>query len=112
VSQVVVRNDLSSRRLRLTGPEAFNFPEAAKRIALISGMKIKHRSIPLFVVNMVSLLSLPFVPFVRFLYQSLKLLNNFPEDLAKNVPADHKILRELFDYKPVTLDSEIKSRFN
>jgi hypothetical protein len=41
---------------------------------------------------------------------SLKLLNNFPVDLAENVPNDHKLLRELFDYEPVTLDMEIKRR--
>jgi len=40
------------------------------------------------------------------------LLNNFPKDLAKNVPQDHKLLRELFDYGPVTLEMEINWRIN
>ena len=109
-AQVVLRDDLSKRRIKLTGPEAFSFPEAASRISLLSGKKIKHQSIPLFIVNSVSFLLLPFAPFARYLYKSLKLLNNFPEDLAQNVPADYKILRALFDYEPVTLDLEIKYR--
>lgn len=53
---------------------------------------------------------LPFTPFVRFLYKSLVMLNNFPSDLAENVPEDHKILRELFDYEPVSLEMEILRR--
>ena len=59
-----------------------------------------------------SLLLLPFTPFVRYLYKSLKMLNNFPTDLAENVPKDHKLLRELFDYEPVTLEMEINRRIN
>lgn len=112
VAQVVIRNDLNGRRLRLTGPEGFNFPEVAKRISLISGKKIRHQAIPLFIINIVSFILFPFTPFVRFIYKSLKLLNNFPEDLAANIPEDHKILRKLFDYEPVTLDMEIKRRIN
>lgn len=38
------------------------------------------------------------------------MLNNFPPDLAKNVPKDHKILRDLFDYEPVTFEMEINKR--
>jgi hypothetical protein len=37
-------------------------------------------------------------------------LNNFPVDLAENVPINHKLLKELFDYEPVTLDIEITHR--
>jgi len=40
------------------------------------------------------------------------MLNNFPTDLAENVPKDHKLLRELFDYEPVTLEMEINRRIN
>jgi hypothetical protein len=60
--------------------------------------------------NMVSFILLPFAPFVRYLYKSLKLLNNFPPDLAEDVPNAHKILRDLFDYEPVTLEMEIRKR--
>ena len=109
-AQTALRDDLNGRRIKLTGPEAFTFPEAAKHISLISGKEIKHKAVPLMVINIVSLLLLPFAPFVRFLYKSLKMLNNFPPDLAENVPSDHKTLRELFDYEPVTLEMEIKRR--
>ncbi len=109
-AQAALRDDLNGKRIRLTGPEAFTFPEAAKRISLMSRKKIRHRAIPLPIINVVSFLLLPFTPFVRFLYKSLKLLNNFPPDLAENVTEDHKILRELFDYEPVTLEMEITRR--
>jgi hypothetical protein len=71
---------------------------------------MKHVSIPLSIINIVSFLLLPLTPFVRYLYKSLKLLNNFPPDLAENVSEDFKILRELFDYEPVTLEMEISRR--
>lgn len=109
-AQVVMRNDLNGRRIKLTGPEALSFPEAAKRIGFVSGRKIKHVALPLVIVNAVSFLLLPFFPFARFLYKSLKMFNNFPLDLAERVPADHQSLRELFDYEPVSFEMEIKRR--
>jgi len=109
-AQAALRNDLNGHRLKLTGPEAFTFPEAAKRISSISGKNIKHTAIPLIIINIVSFLLIPFTPFVRFLYKSLKLLNNFPPDLAESVPDEHKKLRELFDYAPVSLESETTKR--
>ena len=109
-AQVAIRNDLKGKRIKLTGPEAFTFPEVAKRISEISGKKIKHMAIPLVIINVVSLILIPFTPFVRFLYKSLKMLNNFPQDLASDVPNQHRLLRELFDYDPVTLEMEIRKR--
>lgn len=109
-AQVAIRNDLNGKRIKLTGPEAFTFPEVAKRISEISGKKIKHMTIPLSIVNIVSFILIPFTPFVRYLYKSLKMLNNFPKDLAADVPNQHKLLRELFDYEPVTLEKEIQER--
>ncbi len=41
---------------------------------------------------------------------ALKLMNNFPADLAAQVPADHARLRSLFDYVPVTLEMEAQRR--
>lgn len=38
------------------------------------------------------------------------MLNNLPEDLAEDAPNEHKFLREIFDYKPLTLDMEIQWR--
>ncbi|MEN8155028.1 MAG: NAD(P)H-binding protein [Acidobacteriota bacterium] len=106
----IERDDLNGKRIKLTGPKAYSFPEVAKLIAGISGKRIKHMTIPLFLINIVSFLILPFTPFVRFLYKSLKMLNNFPSDLAEDVPKDHKLLRELFDYEPMTLEMEINRR--
>ena len=111
-AQVVMRDDLNGKRIKLTGPQAYSFPDVAKLISEISGKRIQHMTIPLFFINMVSFLLLPFTPFVRYLYKSLKMLNNFPTDLAEDVPKDHKLLRELFDYEPVTLEMEINRRFN
>ena len=109
-AQTVIRNDLNGRRIKLTCAEAYSFPEVAIKISELSGKTIKHVTIPLVMVNIVSFLLLPINPFVRFLYKSLKMLNNFPVDLAENVPNDHQLLRELFDYEPVTLEMEIKHR--
>jgi len=109
-AQVVMRDDLNGRRIRLTGPKAYSFPEVAKLMTDISGRQIKHLKIPLFTINVVSFVLLPFTPFVRYLYKSLKLLNNFPSDVAAEVPRDHKVLRELFDYEPVSLEMEIEQR--
>ncbi|MBE9525202.1 MAG: NmrA family NAD(P)-binding protein, partial [Chloroflexi bacterium] len=111
-AQIVMRDDLNGKRIKLTGPKAYSFPEVAKLMTEISGKRIKHMTIPLFIINIVSILLLPFTPFIRYLYKSLKMLNNFPADLAENVPEDHKLLRELFDYEPVTLEMEINRRIN
>jgi len=109
-AQTILRDDLSGKRFRLTGPEAMSFPIAAEHISKLTGKKIKHTKIPLAIIKIVSIIVYPFNPFVDFLYQSLKLLNNFPEDLTSNVPADHKILMETFNYKPVSFNEEIRSR--
>ncbi len=111
-AQIVMRNDLNKKRIKLTGPKAYSFPEVARVMSDISGKIIKHMAIPLFLINIVSFLLLPFTPFVRYLYKSLVMLNNFPSDLSENVPEDHKLLRELFDYVPITLEMEINRRIN
>lgn len=109
-AQIVMRNDLHGKRIKLTGPKAYSFPEVAKLITEISGRKIKHMAIPLSIINIVSFILIPFAPFVRYLYKSLKMLNNFPKDLADNVPIEHRFLRETFDYEPKTLEMEIQTR--
>jgi uncharacterized protein YbjT (DUF2867 family) len=110
-AQAVLRDDLSGKRFRLTGPESISFPEAAERMSAITNKQIKHIKLPLVAVKVVSLIVSPFTPFVSFIYGSLKLLNNFPSDLAMNVPEDHRVLLETFAYVPVTFDDEIKKRF-
>ena len=111
-TQTVLRKDLNGKRLKLTGPKAYTFPEAAKLMTEISGKRIKHISIPLFLINTISFILLPFSPFVRYLYKSLKLLNHFPKDLSEDVPKAHKLLLDLFDYEPITLEMEIRKRMN
>lgn len=110
-AQTILRNDVGGKRFRLTGPEAISLPEAAERISAITKKQIKHIKIPLVAVKVVSIITLPFNPLIRFIYYALKVLNNFPSDLAKSVPEDHQILLKTFTYTPITFDMEIKNRF-
>lgn len=109
-AQTVLRNDLKEKRFRLTGPEALSFPQAAKRIHRVSGIPVKVIKIPLFMVKTASIITGPFYPFIRYVYWSLKLLNNFPQDLAEKVPMDHQVLRNTFDFIPTPFEVEIKKR--
>jgi len=110
-SQTAIRNDLKHMRLRLTGNEAISFPEVAKRLSKILSKEIKHVAIPLAIVNIVSKLALIFTPYVRYLYKSLKLLNNFPEEFANEVPNNYQKLQSMFDYSSVTINMEIEKRY-
>ncbi|UCH09584.1 MAG: NAD(P)H-binding protein [Fidelibacterota bacterium] len=110
-AQALLRTDLGSRRFRMTGPEALSFPEAARRIADFTGQPVKFVRIPLLPLKLAGLITRPFNPFVQYLFWSVKLLNHFPEDLAAQVPQDHALLRETFDYEPVTFDLELQRRF-
>ncbi len=109
-AQAILRSDLKGKRFRLAGPEAFSFPQAAKQIARISGIPVKVVKIPLFVINTASIITWPLNPFLRYIYWSLKLLNNFPQDLAEKVSMDHQLLLNTFDYSPTTFDEEIRGR--
>jgi uncharacterized protein YbjT (DUF2867 family) len=109
-AQTVLRSDLKGKRFRLTGPEAFTFPQAAQRMARISGIPVRVVRIPLFIINIASIMTWPSHPFIRYVYWSLKLLNNFPQDLAEKVPTDHQLLLSTFDYIPITFDEEIHKR--
>jgi uncharacterized protein YbjT (DUF2867 family) len=104
VAQAVLRADLSGKRLRLAGPEAMSFPEAARRIAAATGRKIRFRKIPLWPIKVAALLTAPFHPYLRYVAAALKLLNNFPPDLVAQAAKDHLLLRETFSYTPVTLE--------
>lgn len=104
VAETVIRTDLSSRRFRATGPEAFSFPQAAERISNITGLNIRYRKIPLFPMTIISIISRPFTPYIWHIRKFLGLLNNFPQDIANEVPKDHSILLNTFKYKPTTLE--------
>ena len=109
-AQVVLRDDLSHKRIRVTGPEAISFPEAASRMTTITGKSTRHVKIPLRIVRMVTGFLSVFDPFPGFVYQSLLLLNNFPEDISSEVSNDFRYLQETFSYDPVWFDDEIRSR--
>ena len=103
-AQAVIREDLSQRRFRLTGPEAISFPDAAERISNIVGYRIKYRKIPLLPIKIASIITKLFNPYLWYLRKFIMLLNKFPHDLALKVPYDHAILRSTFDYEPTTLE--------
>ncbi|MCG8696413.1 MAG: NAD(P)H-binding protein [Bacteroidales bacterium] len=109
-AQSVLRYDLNGKRLRLTCPKAYSFPEAAEKMTDATGYQIKHITIPLLGMCFFTWVLQPFNRFPRFLYKNLVLLNNFPVDLVERVPKDHKALRELFDYHPVSLDKAIRDK--
>ncbi len=111
-AQTVLRLDLGGKRYRLTGPEALSFPEAARLISEMISKPIKVVKLPLGLFKLASLATRPFNPFIQWLYWSVKLLNHFPQELAARVPQDHALLRETFDYTPVTFEAEIRQRFN
>lgn len=108
VAEAVIRNDLSKQRFRATGPEAFSFPEAAEKITAITGIKIKHRKIPLIPLKLAGIFTKPFNPYLWHLVKYVKLFNNFPQNIVDQVPKDHQLLRETFNYKPTTLEMHAK----
>lgn len=104
VAEAVVRDDLSNKRFRATGPKAFSFPEAAEQISLITGQKIEHRKIPLFPLRMAALITKPFNSYLWHFVKFIRLLNNFPQNIINEVPKDHSLLQETFNYKPTTIE--------
>jgi uncharacterized protein YbjT (DUF2867 family) len=109
-AQAVLRDDLRGQRIRMTGPEALSFPEAAKRISTATGKDIKFRRIPLLPLKIVSLITWPINPYLRHLLASARLMNNFPQDVAAQVPQDHQWLVNTFSYTPTTLEMEARKR--
>jgi uncharacterized protein YbjT (DUF2867 family) len=113
-AQAVLRHDLQGKRFRLVGPEAISFPEAAERISRVVGRTIRFRKIPLLLPKVARLITRPFTPFsdtVYFINQMLgfvQLLNQFPQDFIAEVPRDHQLLLDTFDYVPTTLEMEAK----
>ena len=109
-AQAVLRDDLRGKRFRLTGPEAFSFPEAARRISAVTGRPIKFRRIPLLPIKIAAALTRPFNPFLQHLFWAIKLINHFPQDVAAEVPAAHRLLLGTFDYVPTMLEMEVRRR--
>jgi uncharacterized protein YbjT (DUF2867 family) len=109
-AQAVLRDDLGGRRIRLAGPEALSFPEAARRISAVGGREIHFHRIPVTPLKIASVLTRPFNPFLMYLVMALRMLNNFPEELVAQVPTDHQLLLETFDFTPTTLEVEARRR--
>ncbi len=105
-AQAVLRDDLHGKRVRLTGPEAFSFREAALRISAATGRSIRFRKIPLLPLEIASIVTRPVNPFLSHLLPMVKLMNNFPLDVAAQVPQDHQWLVDTFTYTPTTLEME------
>lgn len=89
-AQAVLRNVLVGKRIRMVGPEAISFPEAAERIAAVRGRNIKFRNLPLFPLRIASIISRPFFPYLHHILESVRLMNHFPQGLVSEVVKDHK----------------------
>lgn len=109
-AQAVLRDDLRSERIRMTGPEAISFPEAAKRISAATGKEIRFRKIPLLPLKIASIVTWPVNPYLRHLTMTVKMMNKFPQDIAAQVPQDHQWLVNTFTYTPTTLEMEARKR--
>ena len=117
-AQAILRDDLSGKRFRMVGPEAISFTEAAKRISSIAGRTIKFREIPLVLPKIAYAVTWPLTPFsdallyVNQMLGFIKLLNQFPQDLAAGVPEVHRLLLETFRYVPTSLEMEAQRWIN
>ena len=109
-AQTILRDDLGNRRIRVTGPEAISFPEAARRISAVTGERLEFQKIPLFPLRVASLVTRPFSPYLWHLVGSARLMNRFPQDVAARVPQDHRWLMDTFTYTPTTLEMEARRR--
>lgn len=109
-AQTVLRDDLGGKRIRMTGPEAISFPEAARRISEVMCKTVNFRKIPLLPLKIVSIIAWPVNPFLRHLVPYIELMNSFPQDVAAKVPEDHQWLVNTFSYSPTTLEMETRSR--
>jgi uncharacterized protein YbjT (DUF2867 family) len=105
-AQAVLRDDLDGRRIRMVGPEAISFPEAAKRISAVIGTDLHFRSIPLLPLQIAAIVTAPVNPYLKSLLPSIKLMNRFPQDVVAAVRQDHQRLLDTFDYTPTTLEME------
>lgn len=59
-------------------------------------------------MKIASILSYPFNPYLRHLVKYVGLLNNFPISYSEQVPKDHQILVDTFEYQPMTLEEYAK----
>ena len=105
-AQTVLRPDLAGLRIRLAGPEALSFPEAAQRISATTGRRIRYQRIPLWPLRVVAAVSKPWNPYLFHVAKSVRLMNSFPAEIAAQTADDHQRLLRLFEYQPTTLEME------
>jgi uncharacterized protein YbjT (DUF2867 family) len=111
-AQAILRDDLSGKRFRMVGSEAISFAEAAKRISSVAGRTIRFRKIPLVLPKIAYAATWPLTPFsdvllyVNQMLGFIKLLNQFPQDVAAEVPEVHRLLLDTFRYVPTSLEME------
>jgi len=115
-AQALLRDDLSGQRIQMVAPQAYSFPDAAKRISEAWGTPIKFFKIPLIFPRIAYHLSTPFSLFsnrllyVHTLLGFIRLLNNFPQHYIQKVPALHEKLQSMFSYSPSTIEMEAERR--
>jgi uncharacterized protein YbjT (DUF2867 family) len=111
-AQAALSEELGGRRIRVTGPEALSFREAARRISAVSGKPLTVQKIPLLPLQVAATLTRPINPYLQHLLASVRLMKHFPQDLAAGVPEDHQWLLDRFDYIPTTLEMETRNRIH
>jgi uncharacterized protein YbjT (DUF2867 family) len=109
-AQAVLRDDLAGLRVRMVGPEALSFPEAARRISAATGQDIRFLKVPLFPLRIASAVVGPVYPYLRHLVRMIRLMNHFPQDAVAQATTDHQRLRATFDYTPTSLEMEARAR--
>jgi uncharacterized protein YbjT (DUF2867 family) len=107
-AQTVLRDDLAGSRIRMVGPEAISFPEAAERISAVAGRRIKFQKIPLLPLWVAAVLTRPFYPYLSYLLPFITLMKQFPPDLVAQARDDHRLLVETFSYTPTTVETEAR----
>jgi len=114
-ARAVLRDDLARRRIRVVG-EVLGFREAAERFSRFYGKPIKFRKIPLLFPRIAWFLTgglLSFssrIYYVHSLLGFIKLLNQFPPEIAAEARQDLIDLRSTFNFTPTTLALEAERR--
>jgi len=109
-ARAIVRPDLIGSRIRLTGPEALSFREAAERISRVWGRKIRFQPVPVLPIKAAGWITRPANPFLGRVAEMLSLLNRFPPEVAAQVHEDHIVLQRLLPFRPTTLETEARRR--
>lgn len=111
-AQTILRDDLAGLRIRVVGPDAISFPEAARRISAAIGRRVRFLKVPLLPLRIVSAVAGPINPYLRAVAGSVELMNRFPEDVAAQALEDHRWLVDTFELVPTTLEMEARRRLS